>query len=248
MPAFRVAARLDIHGAHVVKGRCMEGWLRVGDPGELACRYYEQGADEIIIVDVVASLFQRAPQWDVLHRATDGVFVPVTYCGGILSVDDAKAALAHGADRIAVNTAAVARPALLTELASAFGSQAVIVSIDAKRKPDGSYEAYTDGGREPSGKEAFAWAKRAVELGAGEVLVTSVDRDGTGHGLDLDLVGRMRRAVDVPVLCGGGLRSGQDLQLAVGIADGAAAGHLLHVGGDDVAGLKREISYVRRCA
>lgn len=248
VPLFRVGARLDIHGDHVIKGRCMEGWQRVGDPGELARRYYEHGADELLIVDVVASLFQREPQWDVLAEATCGVFVPVTYCGGIRSVDDARKALEHGADRIAVNTAALARPALLGDLAAALGSQAVIVSIEAKRKPDGSYEAYTDAGRQPSGKEACAWAKEAVSLGAGEAIVTSVDRDGTRLGLDVDLMGRMRRAVSVPVLIGGGCRGGVDLQLAVGQVDGAFAGAVLHSGGADVAGLKSGLSYVRRCA
>ncbi len=200
----RTIARLDIKQDKAVKGRCMDGWRIVGNPNELARRYYEQDADELLIVDVVASLYDCAPRWDVLEAATDGVFIPVTYCGGIRSVDDTRQAMRHGADKVGINTAALLRPELISECAAVFGSQAVVVSIEAKRRDDGSYEAFYNSGREASGKEVGAWAKEAEERGAGEIVITSVDRDGTQAGINHHLVQRVTH-VNVPLLIAGGI-------------------------------------------
>lgn len=202
----RVIARLDIKGAVAVKGRCMDGWRPVGNPNELARQYYEQGADELLLVDVVASLYGREPRWDVLEAATDGVFIPVTYCGGVRSVDDVRTAMRHGADKVAINSAALARPELINEAAAVFGSQAIVISIEAKRRADGTYEAYFNSGREPSGNAVGAWANEAQERGAGEIVVTSVDRDGTDLGLDNHLVQQVAH-VNIPLLAAGGIAS-----------------------------------------
>ncbi len=199
----RTIARLDIKQDNAVKGRCMDGWRVIGKPNELARSYYEQGADELLIVDVVASLYDRAPRWDVLEAATDGVFIPVTYCGGIRSIDDMRQAMRSGADKVGINTAALLRPELLSECAAVFGSQAVVVSIEAKRRSDGSYEAFYNSGREASGKEVGAWTREAVARGAGEIVVTSIDRDGTEQGIDNHL--QRLVTVGVPLLFAGGI-------------------------------------------
>lgn len=244
MPAFRVGARLDVKGEKVVKGRAMDGLQVVGDPHELALCYQVQGADELLVVDVVASLYQRSFNYDLLRRMTAGIFIPVTVCGGIRSVEDAAMALRCGADRIAVNTAAVERPALISELAKAFGSQAVIVSIEAKDRGDW-YEAYTDGGREPSRLRVEDWACKALDLGAREILLTSVDKDGTRTGLDRRWVQGVR--FKVPVILSGGAVSTENLGKLPGLVDGISVGASLHAG-ETIADFKAPLPYVRRTA
>ncbi len=203
MSAFRVIARLDIKSGYLVKGRQMEGVRRIGDPSEYAERYANDGADELLFVDVVASLYNRCSMLDVIDKVSSNVFVPITVVGGLRSVEDMRQAMRAGADKVGLNTAAIARPELITEAAQAFGKQAVVVSIEAKRRADGTYECFTDSGREPTGKEVGAWAREAEERGAGEILVTSVDRDGTGSGLDNGLLSRIID-VNIPLLIGGG--------------------------------------------
>ena len=187
---------------------------------------------------MVASLYGRAPRWDVLEAATDGVFIPVTYCGGIRSVDDVRLAMRHGADKVAMNTAALLRPELINECAAVFGSQAVVVSIEAKRREDGKYEAFYNAGREPSGKEVGAWAKEAEERGAGEIVVTSVDRDGTGRGIDIHILGEWWQRLSIPLLAGGGISGSEDVALCGGKSFGAVAGAALHSGRNNVSGLR----------
>lgn len=178
MSNLRIIPRLDIKGPNLIKGIHLEGLRVMGDPQEFAIRYYEAGADELVYMDIVASLYGRNNLSDIIRRTADQVFIPITVGGGIRSVDDARHILRSGADKVAINTAAIARPELVTEVARRFGSQAMVLSIEAKQVGPGKWEAYTDNGRERTGLDVIEWVKRGVELGAGEVLLTSVDREG----------------------------------------------------------------------
>ena len=231
MSLLRLIARLDIKGANVVKGVQMEGLRVVGKPEEMAQRYAESGADEIYYNDCVASLYGRNQLEALLEKTCLEVFVPITVGGGIASIQDARRLLNAGADKIAVNTAALKRPELVNELADHFGSQAVVVSIEAKRKGVG-WEAYVDNGRNNTGADAIAWGMEAVKRGAGELLVTSVDRDGTRRGFDTELVAAIAPNVPVPVTASGGLGSLDHLRsvLVEGKADAVAVGSALHYG------------------
>ena len=220
MKKIRLVPRLDIKGAKVIKGIHLEGLRVVGDPQELARRYYEQGADELLYVDVVASLYGRNSLHDIIQRAARDVFVPLTVTGGIRSVDDVREILRAGADKIGINTEATKRPELIREVARKFGSQCMVLSIEAKQVGTGRWEVYTDNGREKSGLDVVEWAQRGVELGAGEILLTSVDREGTREGFDIDLVAAVSRVVPVPVIASGGM--GQLAHVASVVLDGAA--------------------------
>jgi len=210
-----------------VKGISFEGLRVVGEPGALARKYAEE-ADEIIYIDTVASLYGRNQLTALLEQTTLEVFVPITVGGGIGSLQDARRVLNAGADKVAVNTAALKRPALISELAGYFGSQAVVCSIEAKRTA-GGWEAYTDNGREHSGRCALEWAREAVERGAGEVLITSIDRDGTRRGFDLELV-RHLTPLPVPVVASGGMGSIADAQAAYDAGACVAMASVLHYG------------------
>ena len=201
MLTFRLIARLDIRNARLIKTVRCEGVRPVGDPAEYAKRYDKEGIDEILYLDAVASLYGRNGLADLLDKTTNEVFTPVTAGGGVRSVGDAQNLLRAGADKIALNTAAIKRPELITELAMKFGSQAVVVQIDAKRKGNG-WEAYCDGGRQATGRDAIAWAKEVISRGAGELLVTSIDQEGTGQGFDSAL--GIALDVAAPVVLSGG--------------------------------------------
>ncbi|WP_124553125.1 imidazole glycerol phosphate synthase subunit HisF [Methylophilus methylotrophus] len=207
MNKIRIIPRLDIKGANLIKGIHLEGLRVVGDPQQYAVRYYEQGADELIYMDIVASLYGRNNLSDIIRRAAENVFIPITVGGGIRSVDDARHILRSGADKVAINTAAVARPELLTEISRRFGSQATVLSIEAKQISADKWEAYTDNGRERTGLDVVEWAIKGVELGAGEILLTSVDREGTRKGYDLALSKLVSEKVPVPVIASGGMGS-----------------------------------------
>ena len=203
-PPVRIIARLDIKGPNVVKGVHLEGLRVVGKPGELARRYYEQGIDEIVYMDIVASLYGRNNILAVVEETARDVFVPLTVGGGIRSLDDIVAALRNGADKVAVNTAAVARPSFLKEAAEAFGSQCIVLSVEAKRRAPGKWEALTDNGRETTGVGVLDWVVEAERLGAGEILITSVDQEGTKAGFDAELIDAIHARVRIPVIaCGG---------------------------------------------
>lgn len=217
----RVIPCLDVAGGRVVKGVNFVDLTDEGDPVELAARYAAQGADEICFLDISASPQQRATTLEVVRRTAAEVFVPLTVGGGIRSPDDMKAALRAGADKVGVNTAAVADPALLSACARRFGRQCVVLAIDARRRPQGGFEVVVMGGREPTGLDAVAWARRGVELGAGEILLTSMDRDGTKAGFDLDLTRAVSEAVDVPVIASGG--AGSPRHFAEAVTEGGAA-------------------------
>lgn len=205
MGNLRIIPRLDIKGPNLIKGVHLEGLRVIGDPQEFAVRYYEEGADELVYMDVVASLYGRNNLSDIIRRAADQVYIPITVGGGIRSVDDARHVLRSGADKVAINTAAVARCGLISEVARRFGSQAMVLSIEAKRIATGKWEAYTDNGREKTGLDVVEWAQRGVELGAGEILLTSVDQEGTRKGFDIELVRQVRQSVPVPVIASGGM-------------------------------------------
>jgi cyclase len=230
VPGVRLIARLDVKAPNLIKGVHLEGLRVIGDPNEHALRYYEQGADEIFYMDIVASLYERNSLYDIVQRTTQDVFVPITVGGGMRSVADVERALRAGADKVAINTAAVRRPELLTEVAARFGAQCLVLSIEAKQTSPGRWEAYTDNGREHTGLDAVAWAKRGVELGAGEVLVTSVDREGTRRGFDVELVREIATSVNVPVIASGGMGSTEHLVDVVerGHADAVAMADVLH--------------------
>jgi imidazole glycerol-phosphate synthase subunit HisF len=200
----RLIARLDIKGSNLIKGVHLEGLRVIGDPQAYARRYYEQGADELIYIDIVASLYGRSMLTDIVRRTAHDVFVPMTVGGGVRTVDDVQYLLRAGADKVAINTAAVRRPELIQEVARHFGSQCMMLSIEAKKQSPDRWEVYTDCGRERSGIDAVEWARRGVELGAGEILVTSIDCEGTRKGFDTNLTRRIASAVSVPIIASGG--------------------------------------------
>ena len=200
----RVIPCLDVDNGRVVKGVRFVDLVDEGDPVELAARYAGEGADEICFLDIAASPEGRTTMLDVVRRTAAEVAVPLTVGGGVRSVEEMRAALRAGADKVAVNTASVARPELLRECAGAFGSQCVVLAIDAKRRAGGGWEVYVHGGRTATGREAVAWARTGTGLGAGEILLTSMDRDGTKQGYDLELLEATRAAVTVPVIASGG--------------------------------------------
>lgn len=232
MSNVRLIPRLDIKGPNLIKGIHLEGLRVIGDPQEFAVRYYQAGADELIYMDIVASLYGRNNLSDIIRRAADNVYIPITVGGGIRAVEDARHLLRSGADKVAINTAAIARPELISEVAHRFGSQAMVLSIEAKQIATGKWEAYTDNGREKTGRDVIEWVQRGVELGAGEILLTSVDREGTRKGFDLDLVKAVSAAVSVPVIASGGMGSANDMIAAakIGGADGIAMADVLHYG------------------
>ncbi len=232
MPHLRLISRLDIKGPDLIKGIQLEGVRKLGDPQEFAQRYYAGGIDEILYVDAVASLYGRNSLTDLVRRTAEDVFIPITVGGGLRSAEDVRAMLRAGADKVAINTAAVARPQLISEVAGTFGSQCMVISIQAKRRPQGGWEAYTDCGREHSGLDAVDWARRAQDLGAGEILLTSVDREGTRKGFDVELIRAVAEAVTIPVIASGGMGEAGHLVQAVaeGKADAVAMAHVLHYG------------------
>jgi cyclase len=226
----RLIARLDIKGPNLIKGMHLEGLRVIGSPNEHALRYYEQGADELIYMDCVASLYGRNSLREIVQSAARDVFVPMTVGGGVRSVEDVTDLLRCGADKVAVNTAAVARPQLISDLARRFGSQCIVLSIEAKQLGPGRWEAYTDNGRERTGLDAIEWVKQGVALGAGEILLTSVDREGTRRGFDIPLVRAVTADVSVPVIASGGMGKAEDLVEVVrqGEADAVAMADILH--------------------
>lgn len=230
MSNLRLIPRLDIKGKNLIKGVHLEGLRVIGDPQEHAVKYYEAGADELIYMDVVASLYGRNNLSELISHTAQNVFVPITVGGGIRSVDDVQRLLRSGADKVAINTAAIANPGLIKEVSNRFGSQCMVLSIEAKKMSEGKWDAFTDNGRERSGLDVHEWVQQAVELGAGEVLLTSIDQEGTRNGFDLELTRSVSEIVSVPVIASGGMGSVQDLFDVVnqGKADAVAMADILH--------------------
>jgi imidazole glycerol-phosphate synthase subunit HisF len=238
----RVIPCMDVDAGRVVKGTRFIDIRDAGDPVELAAHYDREGADELVFLDITATSDKRGTVVELARRAADEVFVPFTIGGGVREVADAQAVLDAGADKVSVNSAALSRPELIDELARVFGAQCVVLAIDAKRTGE-SWEAYVAGGRTPTGRDAVEWAREGVERGAGEILLTSMDRDGTQDGYDLELLGAISGAVDVPVIASGG--AGEPEHLVEGLnagADAALAASIFHYGQYTIAEVKERLA------
>ena len=228
--SLRIIPRLDIKGPNLVKGVHLEGLRVLGKPERFAREYYEQGADELLYMDVVASLYGRNSLLEIVARTSKEIFIPLTVGGGLRTLENIQQVLRSGADKVSLNTAAIRNPDLIHEASRRFGSSTIVVSIEAIKQPDGRYEAYTDNGRERTGVDAFAWAVRAAELGAGEILLTSIDREGTGKGFDLELTRRIAGSVPIPVIASGGAGELRHLEAVAteGKADAICVASMLH--------------------
>jgi cyclase len=244
MRTVRVIPCLDVDKGRVVKGVNFVDLKEAGDPVVLAARYDEMGADEVVFLDITASSDDRETMVDVVRRTADTVFIPLTVGGGIRSVEDARRMLRAGADKVSVMTAAIQRPSLIAEIAEVFGSQCVVVAIDARRTERGTFEVYTHGGRNPTGIDAVTWAIVAERLGAGEILLTSMDRDGTKDGFDLELTRAIADATNIPVIASGGVGTLQHLVEGVteGGADAVLAASIFHFAEHTVAEAKEVLS------
>ncbi|MFA5158932.1 MAG: imidazole glycerol phosphate synthase cyclase subunit [Candidatus Omnitrophota bacterium] len=226
----RLIPRLDIKGSNLVKGIHLEGLRVLGKPENFARYYYEAGADELIYIDAVASLYERNSLIHIVERTSREIFIPLTVGGGLRTLQDIKAILRAGADKVSLNTAAVRDPQLICEASRAFGSSTIVISMEVIKRKDGTYECFTDNGRIPTGLEAVAWAKKVAELGAGEILLTAVDREGTGKGYDIELIRSVSESVSIPVIAAGGAGTVDHVLEAIvdGKADAVAMSSILH--------------------
>jgi cyclase len=245
--AVRVIPCLDVDAGRVVKGVNFQNLRDAGDPVELAKLYDAQGADELTFLDITASSGDRETTYDIVRRTAEQVFIPLTVGGGVRTVDDVDKLLRAGADKVGVNTAAIARPELIREIAQRFGRQVLVLSVDARRTPEGTetasgFEVTTHGGRTGTGIDAVEWAIRAAELGAGEILLNSMDADGTKDGYDLEMISAVRKAVSVPVIASGGAGKLGDFAPAVGAgADAVLAASVFHFGDLTIAEVKHSL-------
>lgn len=228
--SIRIIPRLDIKGPNLVKGIHLEGLRVLGKPEQFAKYYYETGADELLYMDVVASLYNRNSLHGIITKTAGEIFIPMTVGGGLRTLEDIRDVLRAGADKVALNTQAIKNPDIIREAARKFGSSTIVISIEAVRQPDGRYLAYTDNGREFTGVEVLGWARRVEELGAGEILLTSIDREGTGLGYDIELTRRVAEAVSIPVIAGGGAGRIEHIAGVIeeGKADAVAVASILH--------------------
>lgn len=226
----RIIPRLDIKGPNLVKGIHLEGLRVLGEPENFALHYYEDTADELIYIDIVASLYGRNNLTNIVRRTAENIFIPLTVGGGIRTIEDIRNILRCGADKVAINTAAIKNPRLISEGAKIFGSQCIVISIEAERMSNGRYEAYTDNGRERTGRDVLEWVRQAEDLGAGEFLVTSIDREGTGRGFDIDLISMITDTVRIPVIACGGAGRLEDFSEIIlkGKVDAVSAASVFH--------------------
>ncbi len=204
MKTIRIIPRLDIKGPNLVKGIHLEGLRVLGKPSDFAKYYYDQGADELMFMDVVASLYERNSLHDIISETAKKIFIPITVGGGLRTISDIKEVLRVGADKVCLNTAAIKNPQLIKDASRMFGSSTILVAIEAIKESNGNYLAYTDNGREYTGVDVFEWAQKVAELGAGEIVITSVDKEGTGQGYDSDLISKITNLVSIPVIAHGG--------------------------------------------
>lgn len=244
MAKIRIIPRLDIKGPNVVKPVMTEALRVVGDPRDLAVRYFKEDADEIAYMDIVASLYGRNLDLGQLQNVTEGIFIPITVGGGIRSIGDINNALRAGADKVAINTHAISHPEFLKEAVETFGAQCIVAQIDAKKQPSGKYEVYTDGGREKSGKEVVWWAREAINMGVGEVMITSIDRDGTREGYDLELVKSIAAFSPVPVIAHGGAGNLESILEVISQtkADAVSASSIFHYKEYKIGDVKKFLS------
>lgn len=245
--AVRVIPCLDVDDGRVVKGVHFENLRDAGDPVELAAEYYKQGADELTFLDVTASSSHRRTMYDVVRRTAEQIFIPLTVGGGVRSVNDVDSLLRCGADKVSINTAAINNPQLINDIAQRFGNQVAVLSVDARRTPEGvhtpsGFEVTTMGGRHSTGIDALWWAKRAQELGAGEILLNSMDADGTQQGFDIEMIQAVRSQVDIPIIASGGAGKAEDFPPAIAAgADAVLAASIFHFGTVTIAQVKDAI-------
>lgn len=230
MKTIRIIPRLDIKGPNLVKGIHLEGLRVLGKPEDFARYYYENGADELFYQDVVASLYERNSLNDLISNTAKEIFIPLTVGGGIRTIADINSVLRAGADKVCINTAAIKNPVFIKEASQSFGSSTIVIAIEAIKQPDGNYLAYTDNGREHTGIEVVNWAKKVEELGAGEIVITSVDREGTGLGFDMELIQLISEVVSIPLIVHGGASDEANIATAIkeGKADAVALASILH--------------------
>ena len=226
----RIISRLDIKGENLIKTIRFEGLRKVGKPAEVATKYYNSGIDELILMDIVASLYQRNNLHDILSLVANNIFVPITAGGGVKSLEDAQTLLRSGADKIAINTEAIKNPKIISQLAENIGSQAVVLSIEAKKIDNLMWNSYVDNGREKTNISVIEWAQEGEHLGAGEILLTSIDKEGTRSGFDIELVKNVSSVVSIPVIACGGMKDYQSLEevVKIGLADAVAMSDCLH--------------------
>ena len=248
MRKVRLIARLDIKSSNLIKAIHLEGLRIVGDPNTFAKKYYQEGVDELIFMDCVATLYGRNNLSNIIKKATKDVFIPITVGGGIRTLEDVKKILNCGADKVAVNTAAVKNPNFISELANSIGSQSVVLSVEAKKRDNNQWEVYTSNGRDPTGLNVFEWIKKAVHLGIGEILLTSVDNEGTRKGFDIDLMSKASQLTDIPIIASGGLGEIKHLDEAimVGKIDAIATADAIHYKRISVSELKNTISKITK--
>ncbi|NQY23166.1 MAG: imidazole glycerol phosphate synthase subunit HisF [Campylobacteraceae bacterium] len=211
MNKIRIIARIDVKNEYVIKGIQLEGLRKVGNPNVLAKQYYDDGIDEIVFMDAVAAYYDRNSLSEIIQKACEDVFIPITVGGGIRNIDDIQTALNSGADKVAINTQAINTPEFITKASKIFGSQCIVSSIVAKKISDNKWEAYTDNGREPTGKDVVEWAKEVERLGSGEIMLTSIDKEGTKKGFDIELNQAVSKSVSIPIISSGGMKNSDDV-------------------------------------
>lgn len=241
MKSVRIIPKLEVKGENLIKGMHLEGLRIVGKPEAAAIKYYKEGADELIYIDLVASLYQRENFLNIVERTAQKIFIPLTVGGGIRTLVDVKMALRSGADKVAINTAAIKNPKLISDVANVFGAQCMVLSLEVQKKTNGQYECYTDSGRTPTSLDPLNWAKHAVKLGAGEILLTSISQDGTFDGFDTDLIKSIATRVPVPVIAAGGAGKKEHFKQAIieGHADALCAASIFHFKKTTIAKIKK---------
>jgi cyclase len=236
----RLIARLDVKGPNLIKAVHLEGLRVIGDPSEFAQKYYAQGADELIYIDLVASLYGRSNLVEIVRKTAQNVFIPITVGGGVRSIEDVESLLLAGADKVAINTGCVSKPQLIKDVSQKYGSQCMVLSVEAKKQTDGSWEVYTDCARESTGINVIDWVQEAEMLGAGEILLTSIDQEGTAKGYDAELIETVSNIVKVPIIASGGYGKPEDIHKAVAAgADALAFADILHIKNSNFSELRK---------
>ncbi|MEA1893012.1 MAG: imidazole glycerol phosphate synthase cyclase subunit [Campylobacterota bacterium] len=243
MHKIRIVARLDIKNEYVIKGIHLEGLRKVGNPNDLAKRYYAEGIDEIIFMDAVAAYYDRNSLSEIIKQACKDIFVPITVGGGIRTIEDIQIALNAGADKVSINTKAIQEPNFIKQASEIFGSQCIVLSIDAKKKSENKWEAYADNGREPTGVDVIEWAKEVEKLGAGEIILTSIDKEGTKKGFDIALNHAVSSAIFIPIITCGGMKNSNDAVelLQNSNIDAIATASTLHYNLESIRDIKQNL-------